>query len=102
MIDSKEVMERKLLDGWEWMKREPDGPRKDTFFTEKYVPLLAIYEATHGADQDSYGRSLEDVAVEKLIQKEAPLPEPSPWIEELREELVAKGADVEERQSGPE
>jgi len=87
--ETQVALKLKLIAGWEWMKRNPHHPELDDFFNDRFMPLLAIYDASFGMD---FG---EDAAVAQLLKMEGPLPEPSPWIEELRTQLRLTGADVE-------
>jgi hypothetical protein len=87
-------IQTKLEAGWEWMKRCPNDDRRNDFFNDKWLPMLVVYEAA------SEGMT-EKQAAQRLVKKERKLPEPSPWIEELREQLIMGGiADVEERPKG--
>jgi hypothetical protein len=87
-------MQAKLEQGWGWMKRCPDDDRRNAFYNDKWLPMMAVYEAR-------YEGGGETEAKDRLIKKERKLPEPSPWIEELREQLILGGiADVEQRPKG--
>jgi hypothetical protein len=83
------AMKLKLITGWEWMKRNPTHPELDDFFNDRFMPLLAIYDASFGEDAG------EEAAVAQLLRMEKKLPEPSPWVEELRAQLTLLGADVD-------
>lgn len=86
-------MREKLEQGWEWMKRCRDDDRRNAFFNDKFMPLLTVYEVRF----ENGGRMDAEQAVQKLLKKEGDLlPQPSPWIEELREQLTLGGiADVD-------
>jgi hypothetical protein len=75
----QEEMEEKLKSGWEWMKRNPEHSKLQSFW-ERWELLNQEY------------MDLFDV-----VRKEGlSLPPPSPWIEELRTQLTLGGiADVE-------
>jgi hypothetical protein len=88
---NEEAIQKKLIVGWEYMKRIPDGDAKNDFFNGKWMPLVAIYTSMCNGDFS------EQDAVRRLLNMERPLPEPSPHIEELREQLTLIGADVERK-----
>jgi hypothetical protein len=85
-------VERLLESGYEWMKRTTDDDKRNDFYNDKWMPLLAIYTSAC-SDNPS-----EQDAVRRLLNMEKPLPEPSAHIEQLREQLILGGtADVERR-----
>jgi hypothetical protein len=88
---TEQELEEKLILGWDWMKRTTDDDARNDFYTDKWMPLLALYTSVCG------GNFSERDAVRRLLSMERPLPEPSPHIEELREQLALIGADVERR-----
>jgi hypothetical protein len=93
-VVESQAMREKLEAGWEWMKRCPDDDRRNAFLDDKWRPMMAVYEARYEG-----GGEVE--AKDRLIKKERKLPNPSPWIEELREQLIMGGiADVEQRPKG--
>jgi hypothetical protein len=79
-MDEQELRD-KLIAGWEWMKRTPDGEEKNAFF-DRWLDVLNEYERTFAFER----------------RPEITLPEPSAHIEELREQLTLGGtADVERK-----
>jgi hypothetical protein len=71
----------KLEAGWDWMLRAPDGDEKNAFF-DRWLDAKDEYERTFGFEK----------------KPEITLPSPSPWIEEVREQLILGGtADVERK-----
>jgi hypothetical protein len=81
-MDEQELQD-KLIAGWEWLKRAPDGDEKNDFYDRWLVKL------------GEYTESFGFIGAKRL---EGKLPKESPWIEELREQLTLGGtADVERK-----
>jgi hypothetical protein len=86
----EQAIQDKLIVGYDWMKLTTDDDKRNDFYNDKWMPLLALYTSVCG------GGFSEQDAVRRLLTMEKPLPEPSPHIEELREQLLLGGiADVE-------
>lgn len=81
MTEREPVLREKLESGWDWIKANPTHPDIQSFF-ERWESLNQEYMTAYVPD-----RPLPIT-----------LPAPSPWIEELREQLTLGGvADVEPR-----
>jgi hypothetical protein len=79
----EQALQEKLIRGWDWLKSAPDGDEKNAFY-DRWLEKLGEYTASFGF-----------IGAKRLEEK---LPEPSPWIEELREQLILGGtADVERK-----
>jgi hypothetical protein len=85
------AIKKKLIVGWDWMKLTTDDDKRNDFYNDKWMPLLALYTSACG------GNFSEQDAAKRLLAMEKPLPNPSPHIEELREQLTLIGADVERK-----
>jgi hypothetical protein len=89
---NEQELQDKLIAGWDWMKLTTDDDKRNDFYNDKWMPLLALYTSACS------GNFSEQDAVKRLLNMEKPLPEPSAHIEQLREQLILGGtADVERK-----